>query len=293
MRNLKKALSLVLATAMLLSMFVISAGAVGADDLNDADEITNTEAVSVMVELGLIGGDNNGNFNPNGTLTRAEMCKLVCLAMNGGREPVIGVKDVPTFKDIDNHWAEAYIEYCYANGIIGGDGSGNFNPNGVLTGVAAAKMMLTAMNYDATIFGFGGADWELNVGVQANDAHLYDGIESISPSQPITRDNAAQLVYNAIQAKTMNISWGINPSTGEYTQNYSRTGDSLPHRRFPAGRQVPGGRGRGRGAQHRDWHRKRHSVCGRQDRFGCALHQRGHCSQRWQQLWHPHLQRHH
>ena len=227
MRNLKKALSLVLATAMLLSMFVISAGAVGADDLNDADEITNTEAVSVMVELGLIGGDNNGNFNPNGTLTRAEMCKLVCLAMNGGREPVIGVKDVPTFKDIDNHWAEAYIEYCYASGIIGGDGSGNFNPNGVLTGVAAAKMMLTAMNYDATIFGFGGADWELNVGVQANDAHLYDGIESISPSQPITRDNAAQLVYNAIQAKTMNISWGINPATGEYTQNYSRTGDSL------------------------------------------------------------------
>ena len=235
MRNLKKALSLVLATAMLLSMFVISAGAVGVDDFGDKNEITNVEAVSLLNALGLIGGDSSGNFNPDGTLTRAEMCKLVCLALNGGKDPVIGVKDVPTFKDIDNHWAEAYIEYCYSAGIIGGNGDGTFNPNGALTGVAAAKMMLTAMNYDATIFGFGGADWELNVGLQANQAGLYDGIEGISPSQPIARDDAAQLVYNAIQAPTMSMGWNIDPSTGEWTQRLDPNGKSLLADKFKAG----------------------------------------------------------
>ena len=56
MRNLKRALSLVMAMAMLIGMMTIGASAVSASDFTDADEIVNTEAVSVLTTLNVING---------------------------------------------------------------------------------------------------------------------------------------------------------------------------------------------------------------------------------------------
>ena len=53
MRNLKRTLSLVLASAMLVGMMVTGASAVSGD-FNDSDEITNTEAVDVMTAIGVL-----------------------------------------------------------------------------------------------------------------------------------------------------------------------------------------------------------------------------------------------
>ena len=55
MRNLKRALSLVMAAAMLIGMMVISASAVSSD-FTDNDEIDHKEAVNVMVTLNVIDG---------------------------------------------------------------------------------------------------------------------------------------------------------------------------------------------------------------------------------------------
>ena len=56
MRNLKRVLSLALASVMLLGMMVIGAGAADKTyaDLTDSDKIANQEAVSMMVDLGII-----------------------------------------------------------------------------------------------------------------------------------------------------------------------------------------------------------------------------------------------
>ena len=56
MRNLKRALSLVMAMAMLIGMMTIGASAVSASDFTDADEFVNTEAVSVVTTLKVING---------------------------------------------------------------------------------------------------------------------------------------------------------------------------------------------------------------------------------------------
>ena len=154
MRNLKRALSLVMAMALIVGMMVVSASAAG-KDFTDMDEIDHTEAVNTMVALNVISGKEDGSyFDPTGTLTRAEMAKIVAYVMNGGVEPNIGTKVIPTYSDIDDHWAEAYIEYCTSMDIIAGDGAGKFNPEGTLTASQAAKMFLTAMGYNATVFGF-------------------------------------------------------------------------------------------------------------------------------------------
>ena len=75
MRNLKRALSLMLSAALIIGMMVISAGAVSAGDFTDADEITNEEAVSVLASLGVITGKDDGSYDPAGTITRAEMTR--------------------------------------------------------------------------------------------------------------------------------------------------------------------------------------------------------------------------
>ena len=227
MRNLKRALSLALAAMMLIGMMVVSAGA-ASKDFTDKDEITHSEAVNTLVALNVIGGKEDGSyFDPTGTLTRAEMAKLVTYVLNGGVEPVLGTKVTPTYSDIKGHWAEAYIEYCTSMNIIVGDGTGKFNPEGTLTASQCAKMLLTAMNYKDDVFGFTGNSWEINVNREANAAGLYKELGNVSASAPISRDNAAQMVYNAIQSKTMKLSWSQDMTTGQITQNYTLTGNPL------------------------------------------------------------------
>ena len=232
MRNLKRALSLALAAMMLIGMMVVSAGA-ASKDFTDKDEIKHTEAVSAMTTLNVISGKNDGSyFDPTGTLTRAEMAKLVTYILNGGVEPVLGEKVTPTYKDIDGHWAEKYIEYCTSMNIIAGDGSGKFNPEGTLTAEQCAKMLLTAMNYKDDIFGFLGNNWAINVNREANAAGLYKELGSLKATDPISRDDAAQMVYNAIQSKTMKLSWTQDKETGEISQHYELTGNSLFEDKF-------------------------------------------------------------
>ena len=227
MRNLKRALSLVMAMALIVGMMVVSASA-ASKDFTDSDEIRHTEAVSAMTTLNVISGKEDGSyFDPTGTLTRAEMAKLVTYILNGGVEPVLGEKVTPTYKDIDGHWAEKYIEYCTSMNIIAGDGTGKFNPEGTLTAEQCAKMLLTAMNYKDDIFGFLGNDWAINVNREANSAGLYKELGGLAATSPITRDDAAQMVYNAIQAKTMKLTWTQDMSTGEISQTYALTGNSL------------------------------------------------------------------
>lgn len=219
MKNLKKVLALVLAMSTVFGLSV-SAGA-AATDFNDYDEIGNKEAVEVMNALNVIGGNDKGEFNPDGYLTRAEMCKMVSYVMNGGKAPVLSTSATPSYSDIKGHWGEAYIEYATSMGIVGGVGGGKFAPDSTLTGTQAAKMMLTAMGYDATVFGFGGTGWDTNVNRYANESGLYDELGSMQPNLPITRDEAAQLMYNAMQATMMKRSWSLNPATGEQTETYA------------------------------------------------------------------------
>ena len=220
MRNLKRTLSLVLAALMLMSMMVVGAGA-ASKDFTDSDEIQHKEAVEVMVALNVVSGKDDGSyFAPTDTFTREEMAKVVSYVMNGGVEPVVGTKVTPTYSDIKGIWSEKYIEYCSSMGIISGDGTGKFNPTGTLTAEQAAKMFLTAMGYDSKVFGFVGNDWAINVGRYANEAGLYKDLGDVVPSQPITRDDAMQMAYNAIQGTMMRRSWSQDMTTGQLTETY-------------------------------------------------------------------------
>ena len=108
---------------MMLSVMVVGAGAA----FSDQSKIKNTEAVDMCTALNIIGGYPDGSFKPEGNITRAEVTKMICVALNGGKEPNLATNATPTFSDVRGTtaaWAEKYIESCVAQGIVSGVGAG-------------------------------------------------------------------------------------------------------------------------------------------------------------------------
>ena len=185
---------------MMLSVMVVGAGAA----FSDQSKIKNTEAVDACTALNIIGGYPDGSFKPEGNITRAEVTKMICVALNGGKNPAVSTNTTPTFSDVRNNanaaWAEGYIESCAAQGIVSGVGGGKFAPNGNVTGVQLAKMLLVSLGYKSENEGFTGNAWATNVNVRAAQKGLYVGLEKMDSNAAITRDNAARMVWNALQA---------------------------------------------------------------------------------------------
>ena len=185
---------------MMLSVMVVGAGAA----FSDQSKIKNTEAVDACTALNIIGGYPDGSFKPEGNITRAEVTKMICVALNGGKNPAVSTNTTPTFSDVRNNanaaWAEGYIESCAAQGIVSGVGGGKFAPNGNVTGVQLAKMLLVSLGYKSENEGFTGNAWATNVNTIASAKGLYEGLETLDVSAALTRDSAARMIWNALNA---------------------------------------------------------------------------------------------
>ena len=77
MSNIKKLLALVLALTMVLSVSAFAGYTVApygdAEKVNEDCEV----AVQLLYSLDIMKGDDKGNFNPEATITRAEMAKII------------------------------------------------------------------------------------------------------------------------------------------------------------------------------------------------------------------------
>ena len=202
---------------MMLSVMVVGAGAA----FSDQSKIKNTEAVDACTALNIIGGYPDGSFKPEGNITRAEVTKMICVALNGGKEPNLATNATPTFSDVrtnaNSAWAEKYIESCVAQGIVSGVGGGKFAPAGNVTGTQLAKMLLVSLGYKADVQNFTGNAWATNVNVLATQKGLYKGLESMDPAAALTRDNAAQMIWNALQAKEVEYKYTLVTENGNLT----------------------------------------------------------------------------
>ena len=201
MRNLKRALSLILAAAMLIGMMVVGAGAVSYNDFPDRDEIVNKDAVSMLTTLGIIEGTDQGTYNPTGNVDRAQMAKMISVALTNNENCDTLYMNVDSgLTDIAANWARGYINYCYTLGIIAGRGNNTFDPSANVTGVEAAKMLLAALGYDAEIEGLVGTDWALNTAALAQNLGIFRNFTK-DVSEPLNRDDAALLIYNALDVE--------------------------------------------------------------------------------------------
>ena len=198
MRNLKKVLGLVLCLAMMLSIMVVGAGAAFADQ--DQIDTKHTEAVDMCSALNIITGFENGKFMPNDNVTREQTAKMICVLLNGGKDPVLGAGS-SSFSDVANdRWSCPYIESCVSQDIVVGVGGGKFAPAGKVTGSQLAKMLLVALGFSPDHQKYAGSAWEVNVNTDASARGFYKDLEDINPSEPLTREHAAQMIWNALNA---------------------------------------------------------------------------------------------
>ncbi|MDO4845558.1 MAG: S-layer homology domain-containing protein, partial [Oscillospiraceae bacterium] len=210
MKNFKKVLALVLVMAVVFGFTAMSASA-----FTDDAEIARKEAVDVMAAIGVINGYTDGSFKPKGDVTRAEMAKMITVLLNKGDDVGDLYKGAVTFADSTSHWAAGYIAYCAQENIINGRNASTFDPNANVTGTEAAKMLLCALGYNPNVEGLVGASWAANTlslakkcelkaknaggSVNADTSfNLLNDMDSVSMSTPLSREDAAQMILNAM-----------------------------------------------------------------------------------------------
>ena len=190
MRNLKRALSLTLASVMLLGMMVIGTSAASYPDVTDDH---NVEAIEVLQAVGAMSGSNSGNFNPDAKISRIEMAIVMSNLLGLEADYFEGQN---SFSDVPD-WAAKYVSACEASGIVSGVGGGRFG-TGNVTATQAALMMMKALGYFQYASDFG-TDWARATANQAAKIRLFDGI-SVSNNTQLTRNQVAQLALNAIES---------------------------------------------------------------------------------------------
>jgi len=169
-----------------------------------SDVTANAEAIELMALLGLIDGYPDGTYRPSLLIKRSEAASLVSRAFWGG----IDDRDLYLdgnpggFSDIENHWARGFINYCAVLGLFSGDGSGLMRPDDTIRTVEFYKLALSALGYSPAIEGYVGSSWSRNILEDAKALGLTAGVRSADFS-PVTRADAAQIMYNLLYANTV------------------------------------------------------------------------------------------
>ncbi len=176
-------------------IMLISAAPVA--DFTDYAKIENDYAVARLVEYGIINGNPDGTFAPENNVTRAEMAKMISVLVNKG-EPT--TTETTTFDDTQGHWAEKYIADCVERGIIAGRNESTFDPEANVTGAEAGKMLAVVLGVDAEKAELVGADWEANTNRVIMTFSLDNGVDTDEISGAITKDTAAQMLSNTLDA---------------------------------------------------------------------------------------------
>ena len=180
----------------------------GAAFTDQADIKVDSEVVDTLVSLGVIEGFENGSFQPNGTVTRAQMAKMIYVLRTGNSDASAYNNDKTTFTDINGHWAAGYIKYCQSLNIIAGKSATKFDPNGNVTTQEAAKMLLVTLGYDAKKAGLVGSGWASKTNALADENGLLEDVNT-SFTSACPRQYAAQLIYNTIFAPTVVLRDGV------------------------------------------------------------------------------------
>lgn len=218
MKNLKKVLAMVLAFACTFSMF---AGAKVFEDVPAGSDYS--EAVTMLSDLGVIQGKDDGKYHPEDTITRAEACAMIARLMTGDPK-VSQYVGAQSFSDVQKgSWKDSAIGYCYINGIVIGVGGNKFEPDRAITDAEFVTMVVRAMGYET-------ADMKQNYPFSymsnAQAVGLLDGANMVASTDAL-RGEDAQVIYNALFADYARGSKLVNTTHGTSVESYPTLAESV------------------------------------------------------------------
>ena len=161
------------------------------------------QAVGILGGNGIISGYEDGSYKGNNPITRAEFAKLIVAAFNV-TAPLSSFDDVS-----DSDWFCPYVQLAGGSGIVTGY-NGKFNPNSYITREDAAVIIYrTAALAGKEYTGSASFADSIDISVYAmtavrglGDAGIINGDNNFrfNPESNLTRSEAAQLLYNFINA---------------------------------------------------------------------------------------------
>ena len=181
--------SLLLAAALCCSLALPAA----ANDFADEDDMSANFKADLfkLYSLNIIDGYNsNGKifFDPNGSMTRESVAKVLAYIRLGAN--ISNISDYYDevkcpFSDIEYSWARDSIAWCYAQGIVSGDGTGKYDPSAHLSYAQAIKLLLSADGYNFNSR-YTGASWAKNALADAKEANMFSAFPNNNLLDPDT-----------------------------------------------------------------------------------------------------------
>ncbi len=201
----KKVLTLIMALAMLLTLVPTALAA----EFKDQDEVEDwaEDAVDRWANAGVISGDNEGNFNPTGDLTRAEAAQvLVNLLKLEGTADLSGFADYATA--VKDHWAVPVLEAVVAAGIMNGTDKG-LEPESTVTREQMLTMICRGLHLEPAPKDAetdipdidDAAEWSRGYIIALNKMGVVNGVDnegSAAPLTDISRDAAVTVLDRLI-----------------------------------------------------------------------------------------------
>jgi hypothetical protein len=220
-KNLKKVISSVVALA--LSLGSLSAFAASYSDV--ADTASYATAVNELSALGIVNGYEDGTFQPDAKVTRAEVTKMIVASLAQTRA-ADAAKGATSFSDVaSDHWASGYINVgSSTSGFINGMGDGTFAPEANVTYAQLVKMLVVSLGYGGMALQEGGYPTGY---ITVGDRIGVTKEVVANANDELTRGQVAMLINNSVNLPLLvttvwsaaNPEYEIKDGTGKYFQS--------------------------------------------------------------------------
>lgn len=98
--------------------------------------------IILLADAGYMNGKGNHNFEPDETVTRSEMAKILVNVLGATKISENNFEDVP-----EDFWGQESIKIAYSQGLVRGVGDNKYNPYGLVTRAEFAQFIINGINW--------------------------------------------------------------------------------------------------------------------------------------------------
>lgn len=169
------------------------------EELEKAIKKAKTDGMKLYIRRGYMTGVNGTEFNPSGTLTRAEMAQIIeNLLEQSGDTVAFAPKN---FNDVESgRWYKKAVNLVSSHNIMKGNPDGNFYPQ---KPVSIEELIVIAARLgghtpqNGNVFGIDKHYWSVHY-IQTAYVKGWIGMDKFNPSAPITRGQAVQILNRSL-----------------------------------------------------------------------------------------------
>ena len=169
------------------------------EELEKAIKKAKTDGMKLYIRRGFMTGVNGMEFNPNGTLTRAEMAQIIENLLEQSGETVAFAPK--KFNDVESgRWFKNAVNLISSHNIMKGNPDGNFYPQ---KPVSIEELIVIAARLGGhtpqtgNVFGISKNYWSVPY-IQTAYVKGWIGMDKFDPSAPITRGQAVQILNRSL-----------------------------------------------------------------------------------------------